>query len=157
RAHLLGPGVATRAGRPARRGHASRRRRGACPEGARPIAAGERPDRARRAVAPLRWLVQLVRELATAYSRPPLSQPAAAIAYRVMFSLVPFVALVVSVVDLVLPPSRREQFVDWVFSALPGNDLEHSVDHALDESNSAGPLVGLLSLGLLLWGASGMM
>jgi len=74
-----------------------------------------------------------------------------------MFSLVPFVALVVSVVDLVLPPSRREQFVDWVFSALPGNDLEHSVDHALDESNSAGPLVGLLSLALLLWGASGMM
>jgi membrane protein len=74
-----------------------------------------------------------------------------------MFSLVPFVALVVSVADLVLPASRREQFIDWVFAALPGNELENSVDHALDESRSAGPLVGVLSLALLLWGASGMM
>lgn len=74
-----------------------------------------------------------------------------------MFSLVPFVALVVSVADLVLPAGRREQFVDWVLGALPGNELENSVDHALDESGSAGPLVGLFSLALLLWGASGMM
>jgi membrane protein len=109
------------------------------------------------AVVPLRGLVQAARELAAAYGRHQVSQHAAAIAYRVMFSLVPFVALVVSVVDLVLPASRRQQFIDWVFGALPGNELEHSVDHALDESRSAGPLVGLLSLALLLWGASGMM
>ena len=115
RAHLLGPGLPACAGRAARRRHAARRRCRACAEGARPIAAGERPDRARRALA---GLVRLARELVAAYGRHQVSQHAAAIAYRVMFSLVPFVALVVSVADLVLPAGRREQFVDWVLRRL---------------------------------------
>ena len=63
---------------------------------------------------------------------------AAAIAYRVLFSLVPFVALVVSIVDLVLPASRRERFLEWLFAG-SGADLEQSVDQALAESSAAAP------------------
>jgi membrane protein len=75
----------------------------------------------------------------------------------VIFSLVPFVALVVSVVDLVLPASRREEFVSWLFGAFPGTQLEASVDHALVESGASAPLVGVFSLAVLLWSATGMM
>jgi membrane protein len=71
--------------------------------------------------------------------------------------LVPFVALVVSVVDLVLPQTRREQFLDWILASFPGTEVEASVDRALVESSASAPLVGLVSLALLLWGASGMM
>jgi membrane protein len=70
---------------------------------------------------------------------------------------VPFVALVVSVLDVVLPDSRREEFVDWVFSSLPGREIEASVDRSLVESGASAPLISLLSLALLLWAASGMM
>lgn len=69
----------------------------------------------------------------------------------------PFVALVVSVLDVVLPDSRREEFVDWVFRSFPGRDVEASVDRALVESGASAPLISLLALALLLWGASGMM
>jgi membrane protein len=98
-----------------------------------------------------------VRELAAAYSRHQGSQHAAAIAYRVMFSLVPFIALVVSVVDAVLPASRREEFVAWVFSSAPGRELEASVDRALVQSGASAPLVALVSVVVLLWSATGMM
>jgi membrane protein len=94
--------------------------------------------------------------VASSYGRHQGSQHAAAIAYRVMFSLVPFVALVVSVLDIVLPASRREQFVNWVFSSFPGRELQASVDQALVESGTSAPLVVLLSIALLLWAASGM-
>lgn len=98
-----------------------------------------------------------MRAVASAYGRHGVSQHAAAIAYRVIFSLVPFVALVVSVVDIVLPPSRREEFVDWLFGEFPGTQLEASVDHALAESGASAPLIGLFSLAVLLWSATGMM
>jgi membrane protein len=95
--------------------------------------------------------------VASSYGRHWGTQHAAAIAYRVLFSLVPFVALVVSIVDLVLPASRRERFLEWLFAEFPGADLEQSVDRALAESSAAAPVVGLVSLALLLWGATGMM
>jgi membrane protein len=95
--------------------------------------------------------------VASSYSRHWGTQHAAAIAYRVVFSLVPFVALVVSVLDLVLPASRREQFVDWLFGSFPGTQVEESVDRALVESGASAPLIGLFSLAVLLWSASGMM
>ena len=41
-------------------------------------------------------------------------QRAAAISYRVLFSLVPFVALLVSVLELVLPETTQESVVSWL-------------------------------------------
>jgi membrane protein len=92
-----------------------------------------------------------------AYGRHAGSQLSAAIAYRVLFSLVPFAALLLSILDVFVPPSSREQFVNWLFDEVPGDDLKSSIDRALAGSSASAPIVGLIALGLLLWGASGMM
>lgn len=92
-----------------------------------------------------------------AYSRHAGSQLSAAIAYRVLFSLVPFAALLLTILDVVLPPSRREQFVEWLFGIFPGTELETSIDNTLAASSATAPIVGLVALATLLWAASGMM
>jgi membrane protein len=104
-------------------------------------------DRARRYVS----------EILRSYSRHAGSLLAAAIAYRVLFSFVPFVAFLVTIVDVVLPPSRREQFVQWLFGEIGGTGLEDGVERALAGSGASAPIVALVALGTLLWGASGMM
>ena len=91
------------------------------------------------------------------YSRHAGSQLSAAIAYRVLFSLVPFAALLLTIVDAVLPDSRREQFVSWLFGFVPGSDLANAVDKTLADSGASAPIVALVALVTLLWGASGMM
>jgi membrane protein len=91
------------------------------------------------------------------FSRHAGSQLSAAIAYRVLFSLVPFAALLVTVVDIVLPESRREQFVNWLFGFVPGNDVANAVDRTLADSGASAPIVALVALATLLWAASGMM
>jgi membrane protein len=96
-------------------------------------------------------------DISRSYSRHAGSQLSAAIAYRVLFSLVPFAALLLTIIDAVLPTSRREQFVGWLFGMFPGTDLETSIDNTLATSGASAPLVGLVALGALLWGASGMM
>ena len=106
---------------------------------------------------PLRRLPALVAEGLDAYSRHATSQLAAAIAYRFLFSLVPFFALLVSVLDVALPDDQRTQLVEWLFQELPGDDLESSVDRALSRSTDAAPIVWVVSLLALLWGATGMM
>jgi membrane protein len=104
-------------------------------------------DRARRYVS----------EILRSYSRHAGSQLSAAIAYRVLFSFVPFVALLVTIVDVVLPPSTREQFIDWLVGQIGGTGLEDSVERALAGSGASAPIVALVALVTLLWGASGMM
>jgi len=98
-----------------------------------------------------------VSEILSAYSRHAGSQLSAAIAYRILFSLVPFAALLLTILDTVLSSSGREQFVEWLFGELPGTDLEASIDNTLAASGASAPIVGLVALGVLLWGASGMM
>lgn len=95
--------------------------------------------------------------VAASYGRHSCSELAAAIAYRVIFSLVPFVALVVAALDIVLPADQRERFVDWLFGELPGTALDESVDRTLAQSGAAAPLVLTVALATLMWTASGMM
>jgi membrane protein len=75
----------------------------------------------------------------------------------VLFSLVPFAALLLTIVDVVLPESRREQFVNWLFGFVPGSDLANTVDRTLADSGATAPIVALIALVTLLWAASGMM
>ncbi|HSF60292.1 MAG TPA: YihY/virulence factor BrkB family protein [Gaiellaceae bacterium] len=109
----------------------------------------------------MRELLDRARTYVTAimrsYSRHAGSQLSAAIAYRVLFSLVPFAALLLTILDVVLPPSRREQFVNWLFGVFPGTDLQRSIDNTLAASSATAPIVGVVALATLLWAASGMM
>ena len=98
-----------------------------------------------------------VSQILASYSRHAGSQLSAAIAYRVLFSLVPFAAFLLTILDTVLPSSRREQFVQWLFGVFPGTELEQSIDNTLATSGTSAPIVGVIALGVLLWGASGMM
>ena len=97
-------------------------------------------------------------EASRGYSRHGSSQFAAAISYRVLFSLVPLVALIVSVVDLVMPEGKRQEIIDWLLSAVPGpSELDESVERAVSGAGISASLTGLVALIGLLWAASGMM
>jgi membrane protein len=110
-----------------------------------------------RTLALFSGIYERVRLVAASYGRHSCSELAAAIAYRVIFSLVPFVALVVAVLDIVLPADQRERFVEWLFGELPGTALDESVDRALAQSGASAPLVATVALATLMWTASGMM
>ena len=106
---------------------------------------------------PLRRLYRVAADAAGGYGRHAGSEFAAAISYRVLFSLVPFLALLVSILELVLSDSARQQVVDWLFGVVPGTEVQASVERALAGSGPAASLVGLVSLVTLLWAASAMM
>jgi membrane protein len=91
------------------------------------------------------------------YTRHATSQLAAAVAFRMLFSLVPLAAFVVSVADLVLPDKGRDAVARWLASVVPGQALDSSVEHALTSSRVPPTIAGLVSLAFLLWAASGMM
>jgi membrane protein len=92
------------------------------------------------------------------FQRHDVSQQAAAIAFRVLFSLVPLVALMVAAADLVLPEARRDEVVDWIIETLAGSaGLEASVRRALTQSQMTTSIAGLVALLGLIWAAAGMM
>jgi membrane protein len=101
--------------------------------------------------------VRAVEAAVETYVREACGQRAAAISYHVLFSLVPFVALLVSVLELVLPGSTHERVASWLVEALPlPSDVAESVEHAIEEPEPA-TFAGLIALLTLLWTASGMM
>ena len=85
-------------------------------------------------------------------------QRAAAISYRVLFSLVPFVALLVSVLELVLPETTQQSVVSWLVgvASLP-DELAQSVDAAVKDAGPPASATGAVALAALIWAASGMM
>jgi membrane protein len=101
-------------------------------------------------------VVAVVRSAVSGYGRHADAQFAAALAYRALFSLVPFLALLAAVLDMVLSPSAREDVVDWLLGALPGVELQASVDRELAATGALTSVAGIVSFGLLMWSASGM-
>jgi membrane protein len=92
------------------------------------------------------------------YLRSESSQRAAAIAYRVLFSLVPFVSLIASLLELVLPETTGDRATAWLVEAMPlEGELEDSVARAVEDVGASASRTGLISLLLLVYGASGMM
>ena len=104
-----------------------------------------------------RQAVDLVREVIGRYGRLGGSQFAAAISYRMLFSLVPLVSFLTAVADAVLPDKQQQSFARWLASIVPGNALDSSVQQAITGSRVAPTVAGLVSLVILLWAASGMM
>jgi len=103
-------------------------------------------------------LVAVGKTVAAGYGRHTLGQHAAAISYRVLFSLVPFITLIAAILDYTLPDETRENVVNWVLDRIPGtSQLESSVDQAISAAGTTTGVVGLVSLVFLLWSATGMM
>src|SRR5262245_9170453 len=97
------------------------------------------------------------RAAAAGFGRHACSQLAAAISYRVLFSLVPFVALVFSVLELVLPEETRANVMDWLFGLAPGSDVESAVKKTVVHPGLGMSLGGLVAVVALRWAATGMM
>jgi membrane protein len=113
-----------------------------------------RPEAARRGFAAV---LGTGREAATGYSRHACSQLAAAISYRVLFSLVPFVALVVSTLELVLPEHTRHSMMNWLFGREHSSEVQSAVSKTIVHPGATASLGGLVALVGLLWAATGMM
>ena len=92
-----------------------------------------------------------------AFFRHRGTQLAAAISYRVLFSLVPFLALTLSLLDLVLTSETESKIDEWLAGLAPGDaDLEASIARTLSNTGTVASITGLVALVGLLWTASGM-
>jgi len=89
------------------------------------------------------------------------TQYAAAIAYRVLFSLFPLAIALVSVFGLVLQDDElRQQVINEVTDLLPVSQSgqgKGNIQQSIDQIATPLSAIGLISLVALLWGASGMM
>ena len=93
-----------------------------------------------------------------AFFRHRGTQLAAAISYRVLFSLVPFLALSLSLLDLVLTAETESKIDEWLAGLAPGT-TQISRRASRGRSSNTGTvasITGLVALVGLLWTASGM-
>ena len=79
----------------------------------------------------------------TTYVESGCGQRAAAISYHVLFSLVPFLALLLTVLDLVLPDSAHDRVVNWLVGTAPlPIDVSTSVEGAIRQAGLLPPWPG---------------
>ena len=113
-----------------------------------------------------RWPLEIVQKIARSLPRAVedlyadrCPQYAAAIAYRVLFSLFPLTIFLVAIFGLVLQDATiKHRVEDELLDVLPlsasgREDLLHSIEGIASPLS----LIGLVSLVALFWGASGMM
>jgi membrane protein len=123
---------------------------------------GEAPLLSRLARWPLDILRNAVRALPAAvdgYFADRLGQHAAGIAYRVLFSLAPLTIVLVSIVGLVLRnDARRQEVIDQIVGWLPVTEEgSNTVEEAITRLASPTSALGILSLLVFFWAATGMM
>jgi membrane protein len=87
------------------------------------------------------------------------TQYAAAIAYRVLFSLFPLTIAMVSIFGLVLQDDElRQSVIDELIDFLPVSESgQADIQRSIEEIATPLSAIGLISLVALIWGASGMM
>src|SRR4029450_10127151 len=87
------------------------------------------------------------------------TQYAAAIAYRVLFSLFPLTIALVSIFGLVLQDDEvRQSVISELIDYLPVDPSgEAQIQKQIEEIATPLSAIGLISLVALIWGASGMM
>jgi membrane protein len=105
-----------------------------------------------------RRLVRTARLALQAYLRAGCTQHAAAISYRVLFSLVPFLALLVAALEVAVPETTQERIVEWLLAEVPlPVDLRTGVETAVADLGTQAIAAGIVAFAVLVWGASGMM
>ena len=87
------------------------------------------------------------------------TQYAAAIAYRVLFSLFPLTIALVSIFGLVLQDDElRQSVINELIDYLPLSESgQNDIQQSIEEIATPLSAIGLISLVALIWGASGMM
>jgi membrane protein len=119
-----------------------------------------------RAIRLLLWPLRILRRLVAVipmavdgYFAHRLPQYAAGIAYRVLFSLAPLAIVLVSVFGLVLQDEElREDVIDSIVDWLPVSDQgSQDIEQAISALATPASALGLLSLLIFAWAATGMM
>jgi membrane protein len=107
----------------------------------------------------LQKLVAVVPQAIDGYFADRLGQHAAAIAYRVLFSLAPLAIVLVSVFGLVLQDDQvREDVIDWIVDWVPvSNEGSADIERAITKIASPSSALGLVSLLVFAWASTGMM
>ena len=114
----------------------------------------------------VRWPLKLLRTLARVipqaidgYFADRCGQHAAGIAYRVLFSLVPLSIVLVAIFGIVLRnDSLRHDVINEIVDALPLSDSGSAdVTRAIEKLASPATALGLVSLLVFGWAATGMM
>jgi membrane protein len=98
----------------------------------------------------------LLRSAAAGYTRHASSELAAALAYRILFALVPFIALLAALVEPLLSSQARADLVDWMLGAFPGATVQAGVEQELASTGAITSVAGIVAFGTLAWTASGM-
>lgn len=120
----------------------------------------------RLARRPVEHLLGIVRGIVRALPRAVedmftdrCTQYAAAIAYRVLFSLFPLTIALVSIFGLVLQDDEiRQKVIDELIDFLPVSESgQGNIQTSIEQIATPLSAIGLISLVALLWGASGMM
>jgi membrane protein len=129
--------------------------------------AAETPGRVERlARRPLEHVAGVARGIARALPRAiedmftdRCTQYAAAIAYRVLFSLFPLTIALVSIFGLVLQDDElRQKVINELIDLLPVSQSgQGNIQHSIEQIATPLSAIGLISLVALLWGATGMM
>jgi len=121
---------------------------------------------ARLARRPLEQVVGVARGVARALPRAiedmftdRCTQYAAAIAYRVLFSLFPLTIALVSIFGLVLQDDElRQRVINELIDLLPVSQSgQGNIQRSIEQIATPLSAIGLISLVALLWGATGMM
>jgi membrane protein len=114
---------------------------------------------ARLPIALLRSLLRAIPMAIDGYFRHRLALQAAGIAYRVLFSLAPLAIVLVSIAGFVLKDdSLRQELTERVVAWLPVSDEgQDSVEAAITKLASPSSALGLVSIALFAWAATGMM
>lgn len=112
-----------------------------------------------RLVEVLKHLLRALVFAVQKFGRDRGPQLSAAIAYRVLFSLVPLLTLIVSLLGMLMKDDvRRQEVIDYMFDNLPlADDAQLDLERYLTDIPTPASIAGLLSILLLLWAASGMM
>jgi membrane protein len=125
---------------------------------------GDTPGSARSgvlngAVAIAKKLSWVVPDALRGFFADQCPQQAAAIAYRVLFSIAPLAIVLVSIFGLVLRnDSVRQDVVEWIVDALPVSVAgRKDVEDAISAIATPASAAGLVSLGVFAWAATGMM
>jgi membrane protein len=113
----------------------------------------------RRVAGIARKLARVVPEALQRFVADQCPQQAAAIAYRVLFSIAPLAIVLVSIFGLVLQNDGvREEVVNRVVDALPVSVAgRNDVENAITEIATPASAAGLVSLIVFAWAATGMM
>ena len=120
-------------------------------------AADPAPDDGVERIRGVRRLVATGMIAVPSFFRHRGTQLASAISYRVLFSLVPFLALSLSLLDLVLTAEAEKNIDEWLAGLAPGDaDLEESITRILSNTGTVASITGIVALAGLLWTASGM-